>query len=73
MIPVTIDSDGTVKYADVNKKWYSYRNKEWANAVILNTSNTYNIIYYELNATVLEEILLWLSELKGGEDHDQTT
>lgn len=29
--------------------------------------------YYELNATVLEEILLWLSELKGGEDHDQTT
>lgn len=30
-------------------------------------------IYYELNATVLEEILLWLSELKGGEDHDQTT
>ena len=30
-------------------------------------------IYYELNATVLKEILLWLSELKGGEDHDQTT
>lgn len=30
-------------------------------------------IYYELNATVLEEILLWLSELKGGKDHDQTT
>ena len=30
-------------------------------------------IYYELNATVLEEILLWISELKGGNDHDQTT
>ena len=29
-------------------------------------------IYYELNATVLEEILLWISELKGGKDHDQT-
>ena len=27
-------------------------------------------IYYELNATVLEEILLWLSELKGEKDHD---
>lgn len=27
-------------------------------------------IYYELNATVLEEILLWISELKGGKDHD---
>ena len=29
-------------------------------------------IYYELNATVLEEILLWISELKGGKDYDQT-
>lgn len=26
--------------------------------------------YYELNATVLEEILLWISELKGEKDHD---
>jgi DNA-binding transcriptional ArsR family regulator len=28
-------------------------------------------IYYELNASVLEEILLWISELKGENDHDQ--
>ena len=27
-------------------------------------------IFYELNATVLEEILLWISELKGEKDHD---
>ena len=27
-------------------------------------------IYYELNATVLEELLLWISELKGEKDHD---
>lgn len=27
-------------------------------------------IHYELNATVLEEILLWISELKGEKDHD---
>ena len=27
-------------------------------------------IYYELNATVLEEILVWISELKGEKDHD---
>ena len=27
-------------------------------------------IYYELNATVVEEILLWISELKGEKDHD---
>ena len=27
-------------------------------------------IYYERNATVLEEIILWISELKGEKDHD---
>ena len=28
-------------------------------------------IYYDLNATVLEEILRWVSDLKGANDHDQ--
>ena len=28
-------------------------------------------IYYDLNASVLEEILLWISDLKGVETHDQ--
>ena len=27
-------------------------------------------IFYELNASVLEEILLWISELKGETSHD---
>lgn len=26
-------------------------------------------IYYELNASVLEEIMLWITELKGDDDH----
>lgn len=26
-------------------------------------------IYYELNASVLEEVMLWLADLKGGEVH----
>ena len=28
-------------------------------------------IYYELNASVLEEIMLWLTDLKGDEKNDQ--
>lgn len=28
-------------------------------------------IFYQLNASVLEEILLWLAELKGEENHDK--
>ncbi len=35
LIPVTLSNDGTVTYADTSKEWYSYENKEWANAVIL--------------------------------------
>jgi DNA-binding transcriptional ArsR family regulator len=28
-------------------------------------------IYYDLNASVLEEIMLWISDLKGEDNHDQ--
>ena len=28
-------------------------------------------IYYDLNASVLEEIMLWISDLKGVDHHDQ--
>ncbi len=42
LIAVTIDSDGTVKKASLANEWYSYENKEWANAVILfDESETY--------------------------------
>ena len=29
-------------------------------------------IFYELNASVLEEILLWIAELKGDEENEKT-
>ncbi len=35
LIPVTIESDGTVKKADIGSEWYSYEKKNWANAVVL--------------------------------------
>lgn len=28
-------------------------------------------IYYDLNASVLEEIMLWITHLKGEKEHDQ--
>lgn len=31
-----------------------------------------NFIFYQLNTSVVEEVMLWLSELKGDNDHDQT-
>ncbi len=35
LIPITIDNDGTVHYANLYTKWYDYSDKRWANAVIL--------------------------------------
>ena len=35
LIPVIIETDGTVKKADIGSEWYSYEKKNWANAVIL--------------------------------------
>lgn len=30
-----------------------------------------NFIYYDLNTSVVEEVMLWLSQLKGAENHDE--
>ncbi len=43
LIPVTIESNGTVTYADIRKEWYSYKNKVWANAVILKDNVTHSV------------------------------
>ena len=50
MIPVIINDDGTVTKADLTTKWYSYKDKKWANAVILSPSGK-----VEDNGTILEE------------------
>ena len=42
LVPVTIENDGTVKYADTSKNWYNYCDKRWANAVILEDGTNYN-------------------------------
>ena len=41
LIPITIDGDGTVIYADTSKEWYNYCDKRWANAVILEEGANY--------------------------------
>ena len=31
-----------------------------------------NFIYYDLNVSVVEEVMLWLSDLKGGKENEKT-
>ena len=41
LVPVIIDGDGTVTYADTSENWYNYCDKRWANAVILEDGASY--------------------------------
>ncbi len=42
LVAVTINTDGTVKKADIYSEWYNYTNKTWANAVLLTDNDTYS-------------------------------
>ena len=55
LIAVTIESDGTVKRADLTSEWYSYENKEWANAIILTDEST--SANYEPGEVIPEEAI----------------
>ena len=54
MVPIRYDGTNWV-YADTNYEWYNYSNKEWANAVVLNSGVSKNV-----GDTITEdEIALW--------------
>ncbi len=41
-------------------------------ADLIHESKYKNFIYYELNTSVIEDIMIWLQELKGDDNHDKT-
>ena len=61
MIAVTIADDGKVTYADSDKKWHDYENKEWANAVILvdSPSKTY-YVGDTIQESDIESYFVWI-------------
>ena len=46
----------------------SYHLNQLKKADLVSESKYKNFVFYELNASVLEEILLWITELKGESD-----
>ena len=64
LIPVTIENNGVVKKASLGSKWYSYQEKQWANAVILSDSS----ILYADGETIpesnIESYFVWIPRYK---------
>ena len=63
LVAVTINTDGTVKKADIYSEWYNYTNKTWANAVLLNGNDTYKV-----GDTIIEDAIkayyVWIPRYK---------
>ena len=52
---------------DMTGATISYHLKILKQADLIFESREKNFIYYQLNATVLEELMLWIAALKGGD------
>ncbi|MET3558819.1 DNA-binding transcriptional ArsR family regulator [Streptococcus rupicaprae] len=48
----------------------SYHLKVLKNADLISEARVKNFIYYDLNTSVLEEVLLWLTDLKGEKENE---
>ena len=64
LIPVIIESDGTVKKADVSDNWYSYEEKNWANAVILKNENDVYCPYEVIPESDIESYFVWIPKYR---------
>lgn len=56
------------KQFDMTQATVSYHLKVLKKADLISENRKKNFIYYELNLTVLEELMMWLSDLKNKEN-----
>ena len=63
LVPVIIDGDGTVKYADTTKSWYNYCDKIWANAVVLEEGANYKT-GDTISETDIQSYFVWIPKYK---------
>lgn len=60
LIPVVISNDGTVKKSSVNNNYYSYRDKIWANAVILLDKGITYAVGDTIPESNIESYFVWI-------------
>ena len=56
---------------DMTGATVSYHLSQLKKAGLVFESREKNYIYYSLNASVLEEVLLWIQSLKGADEHEE--
>ena len=59
------------KQFEMTQATVSYHLKVLKKADLIRENRKKNFIYYDLNTSVVEELLLWLKDLKGDESHDE--
>lgn len=58
------------RHFDMTGATISYHLSILKKADLVYESKYKNYVYYELNTSVVEELMVWLSDLKGGTEHD---
>ncbi len=70
---LTLLKEGRLSAGDIAAKFnmsqatISYHLKQLKEAELVFEKKEKNYIYYSLNASVIEEVMLWLADLKGGQ------
>lgn len=59
------------EHFDITSAAISYHLNKLKKADLVRESKYKNYIYYELNATVLDEIMLWFSQFKGENESEK--
>ena len=59
------------EHFDITGSATSYHLNKLKKADLIRESKYKNFIYYELNASVLDEVLLWIKQIKGGQDNEK--
>jgi len=59
------------KHFDLTAATISYHLSQLKKAELIFEEKHKNFIYYELNATVFEEVLIWFAQFQKGDDKDE--
>ncbi|PID82287.1 MAG: transcriptional regulator [Clostridiales bacterium] len=74
---LTMLKNGKMSAGDISEKFdmtgatISYHLKILKKADLILESKKKNYIFYELNTSVLDDVMIWISELKGGKENEK--